>query len=380
MASRMNIRFCHSQDGVRIAYSVTGSGPPLIRISNWLTHLELDIENPIWSSWFGKFSNGYQFIRYDPRGTGLSSREVDKFSLDTWVQDLEAVINDCGFERVDLLGFCQGGPVAIAYAARHPERVNRMVLYDSFVQGAFACEGSSDISRKAKALLSMIEVGWGQRSSAFRQVFTQLLMPHATVEQQNWFTEMERKSVSSENAARLWRAFHELDVLDLVKYIKNPTMVLHVRGDAMIPFEEGLKLASLIPGARFIPLEGENHILLDDEPAWEHFVTEVRGFLGTDKLPSKQDTKDLYFGLQNLTSREYEILDMVASGLSNSQIAERLCLVPKTVRNHVTNIYTKMGVNSRSQALIFAREVGLGQYRTGFRAKNNLPQNITKIS
>ena len=138
--SRREIRFCRSKDGVRIAYTVSGSGPPLIRVSNWLTHLDLDRENPIWSRWFGEFSKGYQFVLFDPRGTGLSDREVDSFSLDAWVYDLEAIIDDCGFDRVNLLGFCQGGPVAIAYAARHPEHVDHLVLYDSFACGAFACD------------------------------------------------------------------------------------------------------------------------------------------------------------------------------------------------------------------------------------------------
>ena len=140
MLSRKKIRFCHSKDGVRIAYTVSGSGPPLIRISNWLTHVDLDRENPIWSRWFGEFTKGHQFIFYDPRGTGLSDRNVETFSVETWVRDLEAVIQDCGFQTVDLLGFCQGGPVAIAYAVQHPQRVNRLVLYDSYVKGAFACE------------------------------------------------------------------------------------------------------------------------------------------------------------------------------------------------------------------------------------------------
>jgi pimeloyl-ACP methyl ester carboxylesterase/DNA-binding CsgD family transcriptional regulator len=377
MVSQREIRFCRSRDGVRIAYTVSGSGPPLIRVSNWLTHLDLDRENPIWSRWFGEFSNGHQFVLYDPRGTGLSNRQVDAFSLETWVWDLEAVVEDCGFERVDLLGFCQGGPVAIAYAVRHPQRVNRLVLYDSYACGAFACDVSSR-RREAEALSQIIEVGWGQRSAAFRQVFTHLLLPHASPDQQYWLTEMERQSVSAKTAARLWRAFHELDVRSLTGSVRNPTLILHVRGDSMVPFEEGLKLASLIPGASFMPLEGENHILLEDEPAWACFVGEVRSFLGTSHPEPGPVNQGSYWALRGLTSREYEVLELVASGLSNVQIAEHLCLVPKTVRNHITHIYAKVGVENRAQALIFAREAGLGREKAGRSTINNFPKVSTR--
>ena len=372
MLSRKKIRFCHSKDGVRIAYTVSGSGPPLIRISNWLTHVDLDRENPIWSRWFGEFTKGHQFIFYDPRGTGLSDRNVETFSVEAWVRDLEAVIQDCGFQTVDLLGFCQGGPVAIAYAVQHPQRVNRLVLYDSYVKGAFACDSSANRRHEAEALLQLIEVGWGKRASAFRQVFTHLLMPHATPDQQHWLTEMERQSASAKTAARLWRAFHEIDVRDLVEKVTKPALILHVRGDAMVPFEEGLKLAALIPGARFIPLEGENHILLEDEPAWLRFVDEMRSFLGTTPPTPPSLEVESSQALQSLTAREYEILELVACGLSNTQIAKQLYLVPKTVRNHMTHIYSKMGVNNRAQALIVAREAGLGRETAGRRGKNEL--------
>lgn len=362
MVAKREVRFCHSRDGVRIAYAVTGTGTPLIRVSNWLTHLDLDRENPVWSRWFSEFSGNHQFITYDPRGTGLSDHRVDEFSLETWVRDLEAVVADCGLDRVNLLGFCQGGPVSVAYAVRHPETVDHLVLYDSYASGAFVHEPSSRRRREAEVLGQMIEVGWEQHSPAFRQVFTNLLMPHATPDQQHWLTEMALRSVpDKKDAARLWRAFQKLDIREIASGVKCPTLILHVRGDTMVPFEEGLRLASLIPNARFIPLEGENHILLEDEPAWAHFVLEIRNFVEASKL----EIRGIGFGdrqvLGELTARECEVLELVALGLSNAQIAERLCLTPKTVRNHITHIYTKLGVESRAQALIFAREAGIGQ-------------------
>jgi DNA-binding CsgD family transcriptional regulator len=262
--------------------------------------------------------------------------------------------------------------VAIAYAVQHPQRVNRLVLYDSYAKGAFACDSSANRRHEAEALLQLIEVGWGKRASAFRQVFTHLLMPHATPDQQHWLTEMERQSASAKTAARLWRAFHEIDVRDLVEKVTKPALILHVRGDAMVPFEEGLKLAALIPGARFIPLEGENHILLEDEPAWLRFVDEMRSFLGTTPPTPPSLEVESSQALQSLTAREYEILELVACGLSNTQIAKQLYLVPKTVRNHMTHIYSKMGVNNRAQALIVAREAGLGRETAGRRGKNEL--------
>jgi pimeloyl-ACP methyl ester carboxylesterase/DNA-binding CsgD family transcriptional regulator len=371
---KQQIRFCHAPDGVRIAYATTGTGPPLIRVTNWLTHLNLDWESPVWHHWFKALSQGQQLVRYDARGTGLSDRKVDRLSLDAWIQDLAAVVDALQIDRFPLLGLCQGGAIAVAYAARYPERVTRLVLYDSYVQGAFVQRTQDPIypgdarvsqrttldkAREAEVLAGMIEVGWGREAAAFRQVFTNLLIPGATTEQQRWFAELQRRTVSPRTAARLWRLFHTLDVRQLAPQVTAPTLVLHVRGDRMVPFEQGLELASLIPNAHFAPLEGRNHILRPDEPAWPRFLSEVRDFLGTHMPQSSRG--DLPADFAALTPRECEVLDLLARGLTNSEIAEHLVISPKTVRNHVTRVYSKLQTDTRAQAVILAREAGFGQ-------------------
>jgi pimeloyl-ACP methyl ester carboxylesterase/DNA-binding CsgD family transcriptional regulator len=357
---KQEIRFCHSSDGVRIAYATTGTGPPLARVANWLTHLNLDWQSPVWSHWFEELSRGNKLLRYDPRGTGLSDRQVETFSLEAWVHDLEAVLDDQGNARFNLLGFCQGGPIAIAYAARHPERVNRLVIYDSYAFGAFTAGVPPAMKRKAAALAEMIEVGWGQHAVAFRQIFSNLLIPRASTPQQRWFSEFERRTVSPQSAVRLWRAFHELDVRDLAPKVQAPTLVFHVRNDAMVPFEAGLRLAALIPNARFVPLEGDNHILLADDPAWPRFLEEMRSFLST-KITSEAPQVEAAARFSELTARELEVLELIAQGLSNDRISDCLYITIKTVRNHITHLYSKLGIASRSQAIILAREAGLGQ-------------------
>lgn len=351
------IRFCTTEDGVRIAYATSGTGPPLIRVSNWFTHVEFDRASPIWAHWFQELSRHHQLVRYDARGTGLSDRDVDPPSVDEWVRDLEAVLDDLDEERVPLLGFCQGGPVAATFAADNPERVSRLVLCGSFGRGAYTDDAPEKLAQKAKALEEMIEVGWADESHAFREVFASLFIPEATREEQRWISEMQRESVKAEMAKELWRAFHEIDVRDVAEEVCSPTLALHVRGDKMAPFDAGRELAARIPDARFVPLEGKNHIMKKDDPAWERFVSEVREFLGTKRASSA--STEAFESLGELTPREHEVLELLAEGLSNSQIADKLHISQKTVRNHVTRIYSKLDVNSRAKAIVLARDCGL---------------------
>jgi len=279
------IRFCSSADGVRIAYATVGSGPPLVKAANWLSHLEFDNNSPVWRHWIRELSRSHTLVRYDERGCGLSDWQVDEFSLDAWVRDLEAVVDALELDRFPLLGISQGGAIAIAYATRHPERVSHLVLCGSYARGQ-SHRGLSDREQEERELLlSLIRIGWGKDHPAFRQVFTSLFIPDGTPEQVNWFNELQRISATPENAARMCAAFHALDVRELARQVRIPTLVLHGTGDLRIPFAEGRLLASLIPGARLVPIESRNHLILESEPGWRRFLAEVRSFLGVPAEP-----------------------------------------------------------------------------------------------
>jgi pimeloyl-ACP methyl ester carboxylesterase/DNA-binding CsgD family transcriptional regulator len=334
-----------------------GAGPPLVWVANWLTHLNLDLKSPLLSHWFQALSQGHTLIRYDARGNGLSDRVVDDLSVDTWTWDLEAVVDDLGLERFPLLGFCQGGATAMTYTNRHPERVNRLILYDSYAQGAFTDGMPASMKREAEALAEMIEVGWGQEATAFREVFANLLVPGASKQQQRWLAEKQRQTVSPKTAARLWRAFHNIDVRKTAMQVSVPTLIFHVQGDNMVPFEEGRRLAALISEARFVPLEGRNHILLEEDPGWQPFLAELRDFLGTE-IPG-YDPIIVKKAIADLTPREREVLHLMGQGLSNSEIAERLVIAPKTARNYTSRIYTKLQLDNRAQAILIAQQVDL---------------------
>ncbi|HEX2618751.1 MAG TPA: alpha/beta fold hydrolase [Phototrophicaceae bacterium] len=273
------IRFCSSLDGARIAYATTGAGPPLVRAANWLTHLEFDLHSPIWRHWITELSRYHTFVRYDERGCGLSDWDVNDFSLDAWVHDLEIVVDTLGLERFPLLGLSQGAAVAIEYAVRHPERVSCLILYGSLSCGLLKGRLTPKKLELAETLIKVMELGWGQDNPAFRQVFTAMFVPDGTSEQMRWFDNLQRASTSPANAIKFEQTFHLLDVTDVAARVNVPTLVLHARHDGLIPFRKGRELAALIPGAQFVPLEGKNHILMEDEPAWSKFVTAMRSFL-----------------------------------------------------------------------------------------------------
>ncbi len=276
------IRFCTAPDGVRIAYGQLGAGPLLIKAGNPLNHLEYDRQSPIWRHWWTALAEHYTFVRYDERGCGLSDWNVADFSMDAWVGDLETVIDQFDTQRFALLGVSQGASVAIAYAVRHPERVSHLILYGGYARGRFNRNPTPEQLEEARTLIHLIRVGWGQDNAAFRQVFARLLMPDGTPEQISWFAELARVSASAENAALMEMAFFNVNVAHLAPQVRVPTLVLHARRDAMCPFEEGRLMASLIPGARFVPLESNNHILLETEPAWQRFLSELTQFTQTE--------------------------------------------------------------------------------------------------
>lgn len=279
------IRFCAARDDVRIAYAVAGAGPPLVKAANWLSHLEFDWESPVWGHWMRELCRDHQLIRYDERGNGLSDWGAKDLSLPAFVADLEAVTDAAGLERYALLGISQGCAIAIAHAVRHPERVSRLVLYGGYAQG-WHVRGDPQELELEEAMLTLVAHGWGRPDPAFRQLFTSLFFPGATLEQMNAFNELQRRSTSPENAVRLERAFGDLDVVALLREVQVPTLVVHARDDRVIPFEQGRLLAMSIPGARFVPLESANHLLAEGEPAWLRFRAEVHEFLRSGRTDS----------------------------------------------------------------------------------------------
>jgi len=274
------VKFCRASDDVRIAYAVVGDGPPLVWAAHWLSHLAFSWESPVWRHWTEEFGKDYAFVHYDERGNGLSDWDVPEFSVEAFVRDLEAVVDTRGFDRFALMGSSKGGPTAAAYAARHPERVSHLVLCGTVAQGWRKRSLSGAHIELQEALVILTRHGWAQGNPAIRQILTSLLLPDATLEEMHWFHELQRVSSSAENAARLLQSTGDFNVLDLLPGITAPTLVLHCRDDAALPFEQSRLIASRIPGARFVPLESRNHVLLPRDPAWGRFVSEVRRFLG----------------------------------------------------------------------------------------------------
>jgi pimeloyl-ACP methyl ester carboxylesterase/DNA-binding CsgD family transcriptional regulator len=357
-SSVQKIRFCTSRDNVRIAYATCGEGPPLVRSLHWGTHLELEWQDLVWGPWLGALSRSHTLIRFDARGCGLSDREVDDVSSARHIDDLEAVVSACGLKRFALMGMTGGGPSSVAYAARHPEQVSHLVLFGSFLRGRIARNSSSQMQEETDVLFRLIRLGWERSDPAFRQLFSSQLIPEATVDQFRAFNELLRKSASAEMAERILRVLHADDVSTLASQVQCPTLVLHARDDARVPFEQGRALAAAIPNARFVPLDSRNHLTLEQEPAWRKLLAELEAFLPVDLDGPMPSTRD---ATQGLTRREREILELIAQGIDNRRIALKLYLGDKTIRNNVSNIMAKLGVSTRSEAIVVARDSGFGR-------------------
>jgi pimeloyl-ACP methyl ester carboxylesterase/DNA-binding CsgD family transcriptional regulator len=354
---RPQVRFCTSSDGVRLAYAVSGDGPPLVRAPHWFTHVEHDWTNPAMRPWVEDLSKRYRLLRFDQRGTGLSDREVPEISTEAHVRDLECVVDAAGFERFAILGLSQGAAHAVAYAARHPQRVTHLAICGGFVRGWAKRGYPQERMDEREMLTKLIELGWGRDDPSFRQVFSNQFMPDAPVEAIRAFNDHMPLTSSGRVAATIFSTNGQIDVQDEARRVRCPTLVLHGRGDLRIPFEEGRLIAGLIPGSRFITLETRNHLMRQDEPAWRDFLETLAEF-----YPPAQRAVDSG-AFPSLTAREREVLDLIAEGLDNAQIAARLDLSEKTVRNNITHIFDKIGVENRSKAIVLARECGLGQGR-----------------
>jgi pimeloyl-ACP methyl ester carboxylesterase/DNA-binding CsgD family transcriptional regulator len=350
------VHFTVSTDGVRLAYAVCGRGHPLVRVPTWISHVEHDWQSPVMRHLVAEMASRHKLLNYDCRGVGMSERDVADISFDAWVHDLEMVADAAGLERFAVWGISGAPAVAIAYAVRHPERVSHLVLCGGFCRGRLRRDASTADVEKARVMLELIEQGWGTEALAFRQVFTSLMV---TAAQWRWFTDMMRSATSPQTALRMLRVWQTLDVSDLARQVRCPTLVLHARRDAIVPYEEGKLMASLIPGAEFVTLDSANHVILEDEPAWPHLRAELRRF-----LPATATTEDTDpgAGFGELTEREREVLELIAQGLGNDDIARQLAISPKTVRNHVTSIFSKLAATTRAQAIVRARQAGFGAH------------------
>ena len=353
--AKQQIRFARSHDGVRLAYASIGSGVPLIKAATWLSHLEYDWDSPIWSHLLRELSAHFTFVRYDERGCGLSDWAVDDLSFESWVRDLETVVDAVGAERFALLGISQGAPIAIAYAVRHPGRVTHLVLHGGYARGRLVRSDTPQARDESDTMTKLAELGWGKADPSFRQFFTSQFIPGGTPEQHQWFNELERISTSPANAARFMNEFAHIDVSALLPQVRCPTLVLHSRHEVRQPFEEGRLIATSIPGAQFVPIDSRNHLLLESEPGWQHWIDAVREFLPAHEGASR----DAAFA--TLTERQRELLELIAQGRDNAQIAAMLTLSEKTVRNHITGIFAKLEVESRAQAIVMARDSGFGK-------------------
>lgn len=325
---------------MRIAYASHGEGPPLLVVSCWLSHLQYDWSSPVWRHFLHDLGAFTTLIRYDERGFGLSDWIVDDFSLDARVADLETLIDEIGLTSVSLLGMSGGAPVAMAYAARHPELVERLIVYGGYAVGAGRIPSEGELAFRA-----MIRAGWAQEDPIFRHVFTTMFIPQATEEQTGWFDELQRMSTSTENALASRVERMAVDLTDELPRIQAPTLFLHARQDRACTLHGARAAAALVPGARLVILESRNHILLADEPAWGVFVEEVRRFMPADDRVHGAAADGR---VVELSPRERQVIELAAAGLSNTAIAERLVLSVRTVERHLSNAYLKLGISGRA--------------------------------
>jgi len=359
------IRFCVTRDNVRLAYARTGQGMPLVKVGTWLTHLEHDWNSPVWRPWLNGLCRHHPLYRYDPRGCGLSDWNVDTFSIDALVSDLEIVVDAAGLKQFALMGMSQGGCIAITYAARHPERVSHLVVYGGYVRGRSRRIKTELETEESEVFRKVLKLAWASDNPAYKQVLSTELLPEGTSEQIGWLNDLQRVSTSPENAVKLHRVSDEINMPELATRVRVTTLVLHAKRDVAVPFEEGRLIATHIADARFVPLDSKNHILLPTEPAWKQFWREFYGFFGISEASDPEHLRDDMVShssasITQLTLREREILDLLAQGYRNEDIARTLVLTPKTVRNYVSRIYDKLGVSSRGEAIVIARNAGFG--------------------
>jgi pimeloyl-ACP methyl ester carboxylesterase/DNA-binding CsgD family transcriptional regulator len=351
---RQHIRYVTASDGARLAWAEAGDGPLVVKAANWLTHLEYEWESPVWKHWIQFFSAHCRYVRYDERGCGMTEWHAGALTVDQWAADLEAVIDAAQpTAPLTLFGISQGAATCIHYAIRHPERVARMILYGGYARGGLV-RGSPETRRAYQAMADLVRLAWGKDNPTFRQLFTSRFIPGGTQEQLQWFNDLCLKTTSDQVMADLLEARGVVDISAALADVRTPTLVLHARDDEVVPIAEARLLAGGIPGAEFVELDSRNHVLLEHEPAWQRFMEAVLAF-----LQPAGTSRGLAFAA--LSARERQVLVLIADGLSNSAIAEHLNISERTVRNHASNVFDKLGVWSRAQAIVFARDHGFSR-------------------
>ncbi len=309
-------------------------------VACWLSHLQHDWQSPVWRHFLDDLGQFTTLVRYDLRGHGLSDWSVEDFSLEAHLADLEAVVNAEGLSRFALMGMSGMSPVALAFAARHPDRVSRLILYGGFA--GFPLRPSPEEELEEEAWQAMLRAGWARRDPTFRRVFTQRFIPGATESQMRWFDDLQRMSTSADNVIAARNGRRRINVTDELGAIEAPTLVLHALEDVAAPFDLARAVATGIPDAKLVPLESGNHILLADEPAWGVFLDEVREFMRADDRAVDAER------MGELTQRERQVLHLAADGRGNAEIAEQLHLSVRTVERHLSNAYLTLGISGRT--------------------------------
>jgi pimeloyl-ACP methyl ester carboxylesterase len=278
VASQQRVRFATTADDVQIAWASIGEGQPVLKAPNWLNHLEYEWRSPLWGPLFAELARHSRLVRFDQRGNGLSDWEVDDISREIMQSDMEAVVDAAGLERFALLGTSQGCSYSVRYAVEHPEQVTCLVLFGGYLRGRMKRPGEEQ-KNLYEALTIAIRDGWGSDNPVFRHFFTSNFIPDASPEFLVSFDELQRIATSPDNALRLWKMNAKIDDSDIARKVRVPTLVLHCRGERVVPLEEGRYMAKLIPDADFVELPGSNHLLLAGTPEFDQFFEETLAFL-----------------------------------------------------------------------------------------------------
>jgi pimeloyl-ACP methyl ester carboxylesterase/DNA-binding CsgD family transcriptional regulator len=350
------IAFARSKDKTTIAYALSGEGPPLVRAGTWLTHVHHDWESPIIGHWMRFMSERHTLVRYDPRGCGLSQTEVGTFTFDDWVADLEAVVDRLELQSFPLFGMSQGAAVAAEYAIRHPQRVTHLTLYAPLVTGWRG--RTSSASQQWQSMEQLVLAGWGEENMAFPSMFAHLFLPQSPPAARQWYAELQRKMATKEVASRFMSVLAELSMFKRLKQVRVPTLVIQIARDQVVDPRTAAGIAGEIPGSQFVSIDSSNHILLEHEPGWQEFKNVFARHVPGANAPARRDAAARE-RIGQLSNREQKILQEIAKGLNNRAIAEGLFISEKTVRNHITSIFDKLGVSSRPQAIVMAKEAGL---------------------